>query len=315
MESTTVYNYRVTLERVRGRLGSIRLQELTEQHVEEWMRWALQGGRVRGGMAGTGLGVTSVDMSLARLKEALNRAVTRRLLTVNVASEVHIPLKARKAERKAKRVVPPWTAAEVGDFVAAMKGDRLNAPLLLSLMGLRPAEVCGLRWSDIDLDAATLSIANTRTLMGNRIVVEKDTKSLAGERMLPLPVLVHEALKTFRAMQAKERLAAGEGYEGGMYALVEELGAPLNVRQLRERAYKIMDANGLRRVRLYDARASCLTYLANNGVADHLLAVWAGHANVRTTKKWYVKPDVVDLLPAAEAWGGLARGSVTDRDR
>jgi hypothetical protein len=34
----------------------------------------------------------------------------------------------------------------------------------------------------------------------------------------------------------------------------------------------------------------------------------AGHTNVKTTKKWYVKPDAADLLPAAEAWGGLAGG-------
>ncbi|MFF5533438.1 tyrosine-type recombinase/integrase [Streptomyces cinerochromogenes] len=308
LEPTTIYNYQVTLDRVRGKLGHLRLQELTEDHVVEWMRWALQGGRVRGEKAGMGLGVTSVDMSLARLKDALNRAVTRGLVTVNVGSEVHIPLKARKAERKTKAVVQPWNASEVGAFVAAMKGDRLYAPLLLSLMGLRPAEVCGLRWSDIDLNAGTLSIANTRTMMGNRTVVEKDTKSMAGERVLPLPSLVREALKTFRATQASERLAAGEGYEGAGYVLVNELGAALNGRQLRVRAYKIMDENGLRRVRLYDARASCLTYLANNGVPDHLLAKWAGHANVKTTKKWYVKPDVADLLPAAEAWGGLAGG-------
>ncbi|WCN04059.1 hypothetical protein [Streptomyces sp. M92] len=42
------------------------------------------------------------------------------------------------------------------------------------------SEVATLRWSDIDLDAATLSIANTRTMMGNRTVAEKDTKSMAG---------------------------------------------------------------------------------------------------------------------------------------
>ncbi|MFD0318218.1 hypothetical protein [Streptomyces flavalbus] len=101
-------------------------------------------------------------MSLARLKEALNRAVTRGLVTVDVASEVHIPLKARKAERKTKEVVQPRNASEVGAFVAAMKSDRLFAPLLLSLMGLR----------------------------------------MAGERALPLPSLVREALRTFRATQA-----------------------------------------------------------------------------------------------------------------
>ncbi|GAA3503792.1 hypothetical protein GCM10019016_109040 [Streptomyces prasinosporus] len=69
-----------------------------------------------------------------------------------------------------------------------------------------------------------------------------------------------------------------------------------------------MDANGPRGVRLYDARASRLTYPAHNGVPDHLLAMWAGHTDVKTTKKWYVKPDAADLLPAAGAWGGLAGG-------
>ncbi|MEU1536414.1 tyrosine-type recombinase/integrase [Streptomyces fagopyri] len=278
----------MTLGRVRGKLGHIRLQELTEDHVEAWMRWALGEGRVRGGKAGTGLGVTSVEMSLARLKEALSRAVARLLVTVNVAQEVVIPRNVRKAERRAKAVVQPWNVEEVHAFVRAVKDDRLYGPFLLSLMGLRPAD------------------SNTRTLMGNRTVVEKDTKSLAAERQLPLRDLVREALTCFRAMQVAERQAAGERYEDNGYVLVDELGRALNGRQLRERVYKVMDEHGLRRVRLYDARASCFTYLANNGVPDHLLARWAGHTNVKTTKRWYVKPDVEDPRPVADTWGGLA---------
>ncbi|MFJ1647212.1 tyrosine-type recombinase/integrase [Streptomyces sp. NPDC088258] len=89
---------------------------------------------------------------------------------------------------------------------------------------------------------------------------------------------------------------------------MDELGSAPHGRQFQERARTIMDENGLPRVRLYDARASCIRYLADNGVPDHLVAMRAGHTNVRTTKKWYVKPDVADLLPAAEAWGGLAGG-------
>ncbi|MEV8019815.1 tyrosine-type recombinase/integrase [Streptomyces sp. NPDC086554] len=305
LEETTISTYRVTLDRVRGRLGDIRLQELTEDDVEEWMVWALREGRVRTTKAGPGLGVTSVEMSLTRLKEALNRAVTRRLVAVNVAQEVTIPRKVRKAERRAKAEVPPWSVAEVHAFVRAVRDHRLYAPLLLSLMGLRPAEVCGMRWVDLDLDTATLAVANTRTLMGNKTVVERDAKSLAGERGLPLPALVREALRNFKATQAAEELAAGQAYEGSGYVLVDELGAPLNVRQLRERAYDVMADNALRRVRLYDARASCFTYLANHGVPDHLLARWAGHTDVRTTKRWYVKPDVEDLRPAADTWSGL----------
>ncbi len=70
---------------------------------------------------------------------------------------------------------------------------------------------------------------------------------------------------------------------------------------------------GLGRVRLYDTRAasltsclaSCVTWLANKRAPDHILARWAGHTNVGTAKTRYVRPDVEDLRPAAEAWGGL----------
>ncbi|MBW8800916.1 MAG: hypothetical protein JF597_47410 [Streptomyces sp.] len=55
LEETTIYNYGITLDRVRGRLGNIRLQDLAEEHVEEWMDWAPAHGRVRGKRAGTPL--------------------------------------------------------------------------------------------------------------------------------------------------------------------------------------------------------------------------------------------------------------------
>nr|WP_237558027.1 phage integrase SAM-like domain-containing protein [Streptomyces sp. SID5470] len=248
LEESTVYSYTLTLDRVRGQLGQIRLQELTEDHIEAWMQWALRGGRTRGGKVGTGLSVISVEMSLARLQEALNRAVKRRLVEVNVAQEVTIPRKVRKAERRTRALVPPWNVDEVHAFVGAIEDDRLCAPFLLSLMGLRPAEICGMRWADVDLERAMLTIANTRTLMGNKIVVEKDTKSLAGERELPLPDLVRGALTRFVAVQMSERRAAGERYEASGYVAVDELGGALNGRQLRERAYKVMHENALRRV-------------------------------------------------------------------
>lgn len=306
LEETTIYNYRITLDRVRGRLGEILLQELTEEDVEAWMKWALKSGRVRGGKAGTPLGVTSVDMSLARLKDALNRAVTRRMVSMNVAQHVLIPRRARKDERKTKEEVAPWDVKEVQTFIQGIREDRLYAPLLLCLMGMRPAEVCGLRWEDVDLEAGTLLVANTRTMIGNKTVVEKDTKSLAGERGLPLPALVWSALRSLKALQAKEKLALGSAYADSGYVLVDESGEPRNIKQLRRRTYRIMELLGLRRVRLYDARASCLTYLANNGVPDHILARWAGHTNVKTTKKWYVKPSVEDLRGAATVWDGLS---------
>ncbi|MEV2209946.1 hypothetical protein AB0H86_00175 [Streptomyces sp. NPDC050997] len=108
-----------------------------------------------------------------------------------------------------------------------------------------------------------------------------------------------------RPLQAQERLALGEAYTVSGYVLVHEAGDAFTIKQLCRRAYPLMELLGLRRVRLYDARSSCFTFLANNGVPDHILARWAGHTNIKTTKRWYVKPDVEDLREAATTWDGL----------
>ncbi|WP_238782776.1 tyrosine-type recombinase/integrase [Streptomyces monomycini] len=112
-------------------------------------------------------------------------------------------------------------------------------------------------------------------------------------------------LKAFRALQAEERLALGEAYVVSGYVVVHESGEAFTVKQLRRRAYRLIKLFGLRRVRLYDARSSCFTFLVDNGVPDHVLARWAGHTNVQTTKKWYAKPNVEDLRGAATTWDGL----------
>jgi integrase len=310
VEETTIRTYSLALVHVRDRLGHLRLQELTEDHVQECIDDIVARGRRRGGEKGTRMAVSTADGILTRLREALGRAVVRKLIPASPAQYVRISLADKKTDKRERPKAKPWNVAEVRAFIRGIESDRLHAPLLLSLMGLRPAEVCGMRWSDVDLTAGTLAAANTRTMLGNGTVLEKDTKTEAGERTLPLPSTVAQALARFRARQAAERLAAGEGYTDSGYVIVDELGLPRNTRQLREHAYKLMRDLGLRKVRLYDARHSCLSYLAVNGVPDVVLAAWAGHTSASFTKRKYVHVEAEDMRPAAETWdrfhGGLA---------
>jgi integrase len=117
-------------------------------------------------------------------RDRAGRAVHRRLVVFNVAAPVKCP-----SQVKTKRI--PWSPEEVRAFLASLAGDRLHAPMLLSLIGMRPEEVCGLRWTeDVDLDQETLTISNVRTLTWTEHggqVVEKGPKTEAGERTLPLP--------------------------------------------------------------------------------------------------------------------------------
>jgi integrase len=295
LEETTLVGYKSSLVHVHACLGHMRLQDVTEDHVESMVAWLLVGARRRGGKPGTGLRTVTVSGVLGRFRAALNYAIRRRLLARNVAEHITIPRKARKAERREGTRALPWNVVEVKEFILGIREDRLFAPLLLSLMGLRPAEVSGLRWDDVDFEAGTLSIANTRTLIGNARVVEKDTKSEAGERTLPLPDPVRLALLNFKVLQEAEAATAGQVYASTQYVFVDQLGAAMNGRLLRENAYALMAALSLRKVRLYDARHSCLTFLAVNGVQDTILAAWAGHTNANFTKRVYVHPTAADM--------------------
>lgn len=314
VEETTIRTYRLALVHVYDQLGHIRLQELTEDHVRDFVDALVAGGRRMGGTPGTRLAISTVEGILIRLRSALGRAVVRKLVSVNVAAEVRPSLVDKKTDKRVRVRVKPWTVAEVQRFIAGIERDRLYAPLLLSLMGLRPAEVVGLRWTDLDLKLATLEMANTRTMIGNVTVLEKDAKTAAGERVLPLPGKALDALKKFRALQAREKLFAGEGYTDSPYVVIDQLGIPRNTRHLREHAYRLMRELEMRRVRLYDARHSCLSYFAVNGVPDVVLAAWAGHTNASFTKRKYVHVDPEDMRAAAAAWdsfhGGDPKASV-----
>jgi integrase len=300
-EAATVRNYADALKPVRDMFGSKPLQKLSTADIEDLVDHMLTSGRKRGGKIGAPLSPRTVQLTLSRLRAALNDAVNRHLLEWNVAAPVKCPSQV-KTQRQ------PWTDAEVRVFLSSLTGQRLHAVMLLSLLGLRPAETCGLRWSDIDLDAGTLTVETTRTLVATddgMVVVEKGPKSASGRRSLPLPAQVTSALKAFRAVQAAEKLAAGAAYEDSGRVLVDEFGGPQRTDWLRRQTYKLMAAAGVRKVRPYDARHACLTYLATNGVPDVIVSAWAGHSDLSLAKRVYVHPSAKDLEQGRDALAAL----------
>jgi len=89
------------------------------------------------------------------IRGALNDAVRRGIVSRNVAFVAHAPkLRAiPKVEQKA------WTAQQLQRFLREAAGHRLFPALwLISTTGMRRSELLGLRWQDIDLDTATLSV-------------------------------------------------------------------------------------------------------------------------------------------------------------
>lgn len=309
VEAGTASNYRHALLPVRERLGERRAQSLREEDIDALVDWMLTSGRKRGGKPGTGLSARTVGLTLGQLRAALNLGVRRQLLVRNVAADTKIPRSARKAAAEKRAARQPWTEEETQQFLAAIEADRLYAPTLLAAMGLRPAETCGLPWDEVELEddpkakppkSPCLRVEITRTIVDGE-AVEKGPKSAAGKRTLPLPDVATKALKAFRKVQAAEKLAAGEAYQGSGHVLVDELGRALKTDQFRRRLYRLMEQAGVRKVTPYDMRHSCLTYLLANGVPDVVVSAWAGHADLSLAKRVYAHPDVTHLAAGAEA--------------
>lgn len=307
-ERNTVENYRNALKPVREQYGAKPYQKFSTVDVEDLVDWMLTEGRKRGGKPGTSLSPRSVQLTLSRLRSVGDFAVRQKLAEFNVAAPVKCP-----AQKKVKR--KPWDQTEVKQFLGHLVGERLQAPMLLALMGMGPAELCGVKWDDHvvldpeDGEPPTINAGeNTRTIVwgdqGGQ-VEEKGGKTENRDRTLPLPQPAAAALRRFKALQAKERLAAGEGYEASGYVVVDELGQAVRTDWLRRRAYELMDAAGVRRVRLYDARHACLTFLRMSGVPGPIVSAWAGHGDLTIADKVYVHPSEEDLKQASDVLARL----------
>ncbi|MFD8750177.1 tyrosine recombinase XerC [Kitasatospora sp. NPDC059577] len=315
VEEATASNYDNAIRPTRTFLGAKRLQRLTEEDIEALVDWMATSARQRGGKVGSGLGVRSIRLTLGRLRSALNLAVRRGWVTRNVAQYVRVSRDAKQKASQNTTTYRPWDEDEVKAFIEGVRDDRLFGAMLLALIAERPAEVCGARWEeDVDLTGTgSIAVGNTRTIVYDRTqqrgkrnkVVEKQPKTKAGGRVLPLPEPVHTALLHFRTLQLREKLAAGEAYEDSGYVLVDELGRPFKTDKLRREAYRLMQQAGVRKVRLYDARHAVLSWMANNGVPDTVVSAWAGHTDLSFTKRVYVHPDPQSLKAGSEKLGQL----------
>ena len=298
LRASTKRNYGDAFLPVRERLGGRYLQSVTKADIEGLVTWMLTSGRRRGGKAGTGLSARSVRLTLGRLTAALELAVEEGKIARNPARYVKQP-------KHEPRPRDTWSADEVREFLAVADADRLAACWRLSLYGLRRGEVLGLRWRDVDLQAATLTVRQARVLAGYEVRVEPP-KSRNGARTLPLDGELVAALKALKARQAAERLAAGPAYERTGYVAADELGRPVHPEWYTDEFHRVSDRAQVRRIRLHEGRHTTNSLMAAAGVPDHIRAAWCGHTvAVNVAAYTHARPE--DLAAARDTLASIYR--------
>ena len=272
--------------------GSLKLRDLDVPHVEDLKTRMLSGELRRWG--GTGpLSPRTVNLMLVVLGMALKAAMRRQrpLVAVNVAELVdRVPADADAGDDRAA-----WQTADAVAFLRHVRRNRLYAAYLLSLLGLRRAEVIGLRWEDLDLDGLaapqfrfppgtpSLGIAQGRVMVAGTVHTTTPKSRKSGRR-LPLFPLAAKALKEHRRAQRAEQVKAGSAWDGSDgLVFVDEAGGALRPGRYSEQWLDEVKAAELPRLTLHGARHCAASLMAEMGVPDVVRAAWLGHASVTVT--------------------------------
>jgi integrase len=182
---TTLHAYSTNLERYAlPRVGAVLLQRLTPAHLNQLYSALLAGG----GRGGRPLSARTVQSVAMTLRKAIGDAARWGLVHRNVAA-LSSPPRPRRAEMRT------WTAEQLRRFLEHVAGDRLYAAwLLLASTGMRRGELLGLRWVDVDLELARVSVRQTLVLAGRQVVIS-EPKTSRGRRSIALDPRTVAALR------------------------------------------------------------------------------------------------------------------------
>ena len=304
----TLAGYRAHVEAVwKPGIGSLRLRDLRRGHIERVLANAGNPRTDRKPRANVGRYVerrepSTLDSYRRTLRAALAVAYRRGLIPINHAQGrmESIP------DRRHGKDLPIWEPEETARFLAHAADDRLSALYeLAAYAGLRRAELCGLRWSDLDEDGRGVTVRQTcveltrkQALRPEDLIcptcgrvhvgrVLKTPKTIKGWRWVPLAEPAQAALAAHREAQRADREMFGDDYDDHdlVFCLID--GAPLRPSNVTEAFKSTAEACGLPVIRLHDMRHGACSLMLAGGVPIEIVQLILGHASPEVTRRIY----------------------------
>ena len=218
------------------------------------------------------------------------------ILQSSVASKVR-----RDNPAKGHRIAIPRRRIREGDVLdmaqAHLLVDNVQDPYkpavwLLILTGLRPAELCGVRVSNVDMVNGVVHVTETLLPVHKfgdqpyRSAVTGPPKTDAGNRSIPIPEWLRDELVDLLAARAEKR---GTPTQFDEYLFQTRYGNPINRDKLRQNVIRpaLVRAGLPESIRTYDLRhthASLLIHL-NANVLE--VAQRMGHTDAAVTLRQY----------------------------
>jgi len=279
LSPTTRRGYRRLLDvRVLPALGAKRITRLTTQDLDRYYV-ELSDGRAPGGGA---LSARSVRHVHAVISGMLSTAVRWGWIALSPAERARLP---RMATRRIVAPEPEQVARLLE--VAAIDHEQFAMFLRLAVAtGARRGELCGLRWTDVDLDAGEVRIHRSIAAsdINSHSLVEKGTKTHQGRVIALDDGSVRGLRQEWRTMRVRA-LAVGVPYAPDAYLFSADPAGmrpwhPDAVTSTFRRIARKAEVTG---VRLHDLRHYHGTMLADLGVPMPAVRDRLGHRDLQTT--------------------------------
>ncbi len=210
-----------------------------------------------------------------------------------------------------------WTPAQLHTFLAGIEGHD-HYPLLrtAAMSGLRRGELCGLRWTDVDLDVGTVTVRQSITVVRGRMTTG-DVKTKRSRRVIDLDPTTLAVLRAWRKTQTEHHLLMGAGWSNSGLVFTMPTGQgwnPQTVSQAFERlvtpqrqASKSELEQRLPNIRFHDLRHSHASHLLAAGVNVKVVSERLGHASVAFTLDTYAH-----VMPGQQASAAAAVSALVD---
>lgn len=257
-------------------LGDVPLCDLTPLVIQKWVNQISE----RSPVTGNPLSPKTVHNHYLCLKKALDMAVNMELLRENPALKVTLP-------RQKKYHCELYSDEEIRQLLDSVKGTDLELPVEMEVsLGLRRGELLGLKFSQIDFDKRTLTIAeNIVSVRGKNHV--KEPKTEAGRRTVKISSVLSKKLLRQRANYRGRKLQMGTEFHDTDLVFCKKNGEAYNADYFSRKFRRHLKRHGLRHMRFHDLRHVCASVHLEQEINPKVISKILGHSKVGTTLDIY----------------------------